>query len=236
MKKLIAICLVAVLAIFVAAGTVTAGLVTLGSTYEGVASWTTETAAPGGDGVSAKLYWPAPYNDDEDNYITPRAWISVDVPDTTVGNINSWDYWSKAPENYCVNLTFYVDTEAENYEGRDYDMTITALPENDPPLADVWMNVDQGTIGGYDGAYICWANGTGSPSYKFSWSSVQDSYGSGTVLSVKTGKGVIGTSQIITAYVDDFSMNGVEYAFIPEPATICLLGLGGLLLRRRKRA
>ena len=56
-----------------------------------------------------------------------------------------------------------------------------------------------------------------------------------------TGEIVEITFQVVPASINDFQQNFVGASNlaltpVPEPATICLLGLGGLLLRRRKGA
>jgi hypothetical protein len=65
-------------------------------------------------------------------------------------------------------------------------------------------------------------------------------FSNATVLRMNLGKGVIGTNQTITAYVDDFTMNGYTYEFepVPEPVTMLgvFLGVSGLAgyIRRRR--
>jgi len=231
MKRLmlIGLCLFAV-----AASSTALGSVELFWTGGGEASWVEDSTAPSSDGVVAKLYWPAPYRNENNEYIVPNAGVRIDIPDVAIKDIESWKYYTKAPVDYATNLTFYVDREGvENYPGRDYDMTLSAWPDNDN-YGDQWLTVDQATIANYNGSYVVWAYGASSPTWKFSWSTVQSSYGDGVVIRVALDKGVIGTNQTITTYVDDFSMNGVLYQLVPEPATMVLLGLGGLFLRKRR--
>lgn len=184
------------------------GAVTLGTTYTGIAEWTTETARCGDH--SAKLVWPAPYRDGEDNYIVPRAFANIAIPSgLKVGDVSSWSYWIEAPSNYAPNLVFYVDTTNDG----SADTTISAWPKNPD---GVWASISHATIGGYKGAYIVWSSNPW-PSYKFSWVDVQSAYGSAEIIKVRIGKGVIGTNRDITAYVDDFMLNDVTYVFEPPP-------------------
>ena len=54
-------------------------------------------------------------------------------------------------------------------------------------------------------------------------------YGDLSLIIVRAGAGEWPDASNYTAYVDDITI-------IPEPATICILGLGGLLIRRKRRA
>lgn len=181
----------------------------LQETDGGTAEWTDEEAAVGDHSV--KLHWPAPYHDADNNYIVPRASVVIPSPsDLTINSVDSWSYWAKAPKNYAPNLTFYTDTGGDGSS----DTTITAWPKNPD---NTWTQIDETTIGGYQGAYIVWGSNP-YPSYKFDWSAVQSSYGDGEILNLLIGKGVIGTNQDITAYVDDFTINGITYSFEPPPS------------------
>lgn len=190
------------------------------------AEWTDETAAVGD--YSVKLDWPAPYRDADNNYIVPRASVAItDSPDLAIGVVDSWSYWIKAPSSYAPNLTFSTDTLGDESS----DTTITAWPTNAP--GDEWSLIDETTIGGYKGAYIVWGSNPW-PSYKFDWSAVQVSYGDAEILDLLIGKGVIGTNQDITVFVDDFTLNGITYSFEPPPPPPTppapTTGGGGLML------
>lgn len=212
MKKLvIALVLAVVVVMGFGAPALAAEPIELQGSNGGTAEWSDEDAAVGDHSV--KLDWPAPYRDADNNYIVPRASVAITPDDgLTVGDVSSWSYWAKAPKSYAPNLTFYTDTVADG----NSDTTITAWPKNDPPNADVWTQIDETTIGGYQGAYVIWGSKP-YPSYKFDWSAVQGSYGDAEILNLLIGKGVIGTNEDITAYVDDFTLNGAVYTFEPPP-------------------
>jgi len=218
----------------------TAGDVSVGITYGASAAWTDSTKAVGN--TSLQLNWPVPYTPPGGSYTTPNAYATIDIPSgLTLNDISAWSYWAKAPEDYLTNLTFYLDSNDDGVS----DITVTAWPQNDPPLADNWMQVTNTTIGGYKGSYVVWAGA--SPKWKFDWTAVQTSYGTYDLLGLKLGKGVIGTNQAITTYVDDFAwtVGGVSRTWefegtgaIPEPLTMAGLVMGiGCLARyiRRRR-
>ena len=187
--------------------------VELGTTGDGTAEWTTEEAKFGD--YSAKLYWPA----------SSRAFATIATPSgLKISDINSWSYWIMAPEDYAPNLTFYLDTTGDGSS----DVTISAWPENPD---NVWTQIDQITIGGYQGAYVVWDSALSGPRYLFSWNDVVNGknvwgvwlyYGDAEIMKVKIGKGVIGTSQNITTYVDDFTLtvddDTTTYEFEPPPS------------------
>lgn len=210
MKKKIGIALVLALVAVLLFSTVAlaAEPIELQSSNGGTAEWTDEEVAVGD--YSVELDWPAPYWEDS-NYIVPQASVAItDLADLTISEVNSWSYWANAPKSYCPNLTFYTDTVGDG----DSDTTITAWPTNAP--GDVWTQIDETTIGGYQGAYVVWGSNPW-PSWKFDWSAVQSSYGDAEILDLLIGKGVIGTNKDITVYVDDFILNGVLYSFEPPP-------------------
>lgn len=216
MKKKIGIALVlaVVMVVSLCAPVLADEPIELQSSDGGTAEWTDDEAAV--DDYSIRLDWPAPYRDADNNYIVPRASVAItDLADLTISEVNSWSYWANAPEDYCPNLTFYTDTVGDG----NSDTTITAWPKNDPPNADVWTQIDETTIGGYQGAYVVWGNNP-YPSWKFDWAAVQSSYGDAGILNLLIGKGVIGTNQDITAYIDDFTLNGIVYSFEPAPVVV----------------
>jgi len=211
MKKAIATALVLALALTLCLSTTAlAWDFELQEADGGTAEWTDEEAAVGD--YSVKLDWPAPYRDADNNYIVPRASVVItDFPDLTIGDADSWSYWVNAPENYAPNLTSYIDTVGDESS----DTTISAWPTNTPD--NEWFLIDETTIGGYKGAYIVWSSNPW-PSYKFDWSTVHGSYDEAEILKLLIGKGVIGTNQDITVYVDDFTINGITYSFEPPPS------------------
>jgi hypothetical protein len=80
-------------------------------------------------------------------------------------------------------------------------------------------------------AHVDW--GTWDYTYDFSQAIIRK-------ISLRTGGGGIITD--VTAYLDDFTLNGVSivvengFTVVPEPATIALLGLGSLVLLRKRKA
>lgn len=217
------------------------GKITLKSTYDAIAEWVAEPAKI--DNYSVRLYWSVPYRDNKNNYITPRAFVDIDIPDgitiDSENGVSTWSYWAKSPKYYTPQLTFYVDhPDITNYENRDYDTTISVSLLN---RNENWVKIDETTIpSAIYGMYVIWICGRKAPVYARSWVSVREGftlweehydYGNAEVKMVRIGKGTIGTNKAITAYVDDFELNGVVYEFeMPVTPTPALPSTSPLLL------
>lgn len=176
----------------------------------GLVQWT--DVNPGAGNYSAKLYWP----------VGGSASLVIPVEgNAKVEDISGWSYWAKAPENYIPNITFYIDDETkENYPSEDYDTKVSIWPENDGQ-GDTWIKF----LNSDTHPYTVWQYGATSPVMKSMtweefvapWSQWGNNFdfSEATVVGVRIGKGVIGTGQNITTYVDDITIDGTTYEIEP---------------------
>ncbi len=214
----------------------------------GIYTWTDTTSAVGD--WSAELYWPV------GGYAQARVFPGV-AGVSTVSSINSWSYWANAPASYAPNISFVLDdpdvsNDGPVYSGLGYDTVVTIWPSNSGQ-GDTWLQF----LSGSSLSYTVWTNANpgGGPvmktmtwdQFKGTWSQsgMTFDFSNADVLRMNLGKGVIGTSQNITAYIDDFTLNGYTYEFepqlqvppVPEPMSILLgiMGLGSIAGFRRFR-
>ncbi len=174
-----------------------------------------------------------------------------------------------------INMRIWLDTPYENYPGEDWDIALNIMPHNmmgdDAIPGDTWVNLSSAdeyqyqifawdSAGNYLGgndlsssmdgntwsefqaltnyhAYVAWSGW--DQYYDFSQATIKK-------ISLRTGGG--GIIEDVTAYLDDFTMNGVlvevENGFtvhqpevVPEPFSCVLFAgsvLGGLVIRRRR--
>ena len=173
------------------------GIVRLFSMGGSTAGWTTEQAKFGTH--SAKLTMPAMTGWVEDN-AEARMTISERPK---IKDIGSWSYWIIAPDSYTVPIEFYVDTDGDCR----YDKIIIGQKAGDTP--EGWFEVDKD----YLSMYMAWKNGY---EWLFSWDKVVEKYGEATLLRVDIGYGSLGSNQAVTAYVDDFTIDGITHEFEPD--------------------
>lgn len=221
----------------------TAGAVTVDTNYTigtGTTQWVTTTAAVGSS--SLELYWPKPGS----NYAGVRI---TDLGDPTVSNFAGWSYWANAPQSYIPTFTISLDTPRANYAGQDYDTNIVVWPSNSGH-GDTWIDFQSSS----SLPYTIWWNGGGPVMKSMTWAQFQlpfsqwgnnYDFGNAVIKQIRISNNGIGTNQTITAYVDNFALNGTVYPLeaggqgppIPEPLTMAglLLGIGALGRYMRRR-
>ena len=170
-----------------------------------------------------------------------------------------------------VNVRMWLDTPYENYSGENWDVALNVMPHNtlfyeggdsaQPIPGDTWVNLDSltrypyqffawdgtGYLGGYDIATqsnaIMWSEFQSLDPIATSWGNTYDfSQAIIRKISIRTGGGGIITD--VTAYLDDFTLNGVPVILengitvVPVPGALLLgiLGLGAVGIKLRKYA
>ncbi len=113
------------------------------TTGNGTAEWV--DYAPGFGDHSVKLSWTGSESSTNVVFTVPD--------DLKVKDLDSWDYWFKTPTmegvsnptSYAPTISFYLDTELENDEGKDYDTRVIIWPESPHVILDTWVNFQSTT-------------------------------------------------------------------------------------------
>lgn len=165
---------------------------------DSAAEWTDEEAKVGDYSVKLSMRgsWWKPDNNAE---------IRISISDSPkISEITGWSYWTIAPDKYTTPIEFYVDTN----DGGEYDKIIAGTKTGATP--EGWFQVDKD----YPSCYMTWKNGY---EWLFNWDKVAEKYGDATLSRVDIGYGSLGSNEAVTAYIDDFTLNGTVYSFEPPP-------------------
>ncbi|MGD0461841.1 MAG: PEP-CTERM sorting domain-containing protein [Tepidisphaeraceae bacterium] len=201
----------------------------LAATGAGSATLSTAEAHSGAQSVLLSLQSSSDY---------ARVKLDVTSVGMTLGGITSADYW--------INKSAPLDEQAPYLllsiavPGQDPDGTLAIMYNNPGATAAGWqdLSVDTGTLFHVQGADT---SGLATPSsmtlgqIDASTYSPGVTWGSLPVDYVRIGYGSGGDDSVVqSSYVDDLSIN---YTPVPEPASFSVIGLGAvMLLRRRRRA
>ncbi len=168
------------------------GAVTLVAEGDSTAEWTDEEAMV--DDHSARLTMP-----NRNWYIEPisNAEAQIDVEDIRVGDITGFSFWQKVDNvdlPLCIEFNLNDGTVI-----RGYGLDRSKFPGGDAPHTD-WFQVNESDI---------------SFGWPPSWDYYKSNYSDYIVESIYIGYGPIGSTQSVTAYVDDFALNEATYVFEP---------------------
>ncbi len=220
--------------------------------------------------------WSLQLND-PGNTISFAGVLITNLGDPTVADFSGWDYWTKGPQFFGVNVRMWLDTPYDNYPGESWDVALNVMPYNtlfyeggnsaQPIPGDTWVNLDSETrypyqffawdntgtyLGGHDIATqsnaITWSEfqgldpifahvdwGTWDYTYDFSEAIIKK-------ISIRMGGG--GHVADHTGYLDDFTLNGIDFILendftvVPVPGAVLLgiLGLSVAGIKLRKHA
>lgn len=219
MRKLVSILLtlaVAVSLLVVPAVGANPGGIELVATGDSTATWTTEQAKVGSYSVKLTMpaeNWPAGGHNAE-------VRIDVSGQNLTFSEVSDWRFWTltlTGYESYAVPVEFYADVDGDGVADK---IVAGNILKGSVPVTDEWYEMTPELWKGYGGGFYVWReDGTGFDFFVGAdpWAKVVERWGNATLLRVDLGFGPLGSTEAVTTYVDDFSMNGVIYEL--EPST-----------------
>ena len=158
------------------------------------------------------------------------------VTDVTIGDLDEISYNTKWVSNLDWQLKIYTEGEEEgDWYGQRFNFTRPTFGDNAWNLSStddnlVVYDIANKTTGGSTAI-----PGTGT------LSDLATNFGDKKILFIDVISSYMTASPPGDSYLDGIGieLDGGDIAsinLVPEPATLCLLGLGGLLLRRKRRA
>ena len=189
--------------------------VELGTTGDGTAEWTTEEVKAGS--YSVKLTMPA-----GTGWVNDNAEVQIDVSgqNLTFSEISDWSFWTLTPtgyESYALPIEFYADIDDDGVADKIIRGNIL---KKSVPVTNEWYEITPELWKNYGGAFYVWrGDGTGFDFYVGSdpWAKAVRTWGDATLLRVDLSYGSLGSNNAVTAYGDDFTLNGITYAVEPQP-------------------
>ena len=243
MKKLITICLVVTM-VLVIAGTLQASNITIDIAPSQVPDENPPAVnygdAPAGFGpdswqntqTGGKVNWHARYIGDGDCLSTL---FPTQAATLKVNQVASISYWSKRPDGTPANEDWAAFIYTRPITGGDSSWYGYRFVNNYNEHTNIGSWTEYSTDTG-----MTFRKNSGTTTALMSFDDLKSStYGNELVemISIQTMSNYStfdGYMDGLTITLTDGSVGTVN--FIPEPATMCLLGLGGLLLRRKRKA
>jgi hypothetical protein len=194
----------------------------------GTAELVNTLSAPGtASDLSLKMVWPTTSYD---------SGISITgLGGPTINGISGFSYWVYAASNKNPHLMMYLDTDGDgSWDTLVKDKRYNGIGGID--RGNTWLELDSSdTLGPL--SFSIKKGTAGSTSWAGTWADFQAKYGTAVVKEVRICHVGYITDFPTTAHLDDFSFGSTQYVFsnVPEPATVSILGLGSIVLLRRKK-
>ncbi|MEZ6191005.1 MAG: PEP-CTERM sorting domain-containing protein [Phycisphaerales bacterium] len=182
------------------------------------------------DAASGKVNWHARYGADGDAL---SALFGAQAATLTLADIASISYNVKSTTEHWF-LKVYTRPDNVNDQASWYGYSFT----NDYGTIATdgnWQQWSTGSGGNFD---LDFRSGIGAGTNYLDWATMQSTYGSELVemISIQTDSGA-GTAGSMDGLVITLGNGDVgQVNFVPEPASLALMGLGGLAAIKRRRA